>query len=117
MVPFPKMKISKTSIHADMDWKSEPLRTSFENSRNGHVYFYRDKNVPPKTLTAEEVAALQLAETKQRSELHDGSGENTLAGAGSSDTGPSTYVAAAKSGRKERGLKIYLDSSPAKVTS
>lgn len=127
MVPFPKMKISKTSIHTDMDWKSEPLLTSFDTSRNGHVYFYRDKTVPPKELTGAELAAITLEETNQREAAKAAlnGGDQTTNGAGGGagdsilapgDSGSSSYMAATKNRRKEKALKIYLDSSPVKAS-
>lgn len=120
MLPFPKMKISRTCIDADMDWKTESISTSFENSRNGHVYFCRDKRVAAKETTPEEVAAIQQDETSQRDALkaaqNGSAGQN---GASNDDATGSVdaNTAAAKNRRKERALKIYLDSSPAKVST
>lgn len=128
MVPFPKMKISRASINSDMDWKAEPFRTTFENSRNGHVYFYRDKSVPAKELTPQEVADIQREETAKRDEAkatlngacadQNGSGDSATTALG--DLGSSSFTATAKNNnhrRKEKALKIYVDSSPAKVAT
>lgn len=129
MAPFPKMKISRANINSDMDWKSEPMKTSFENSRNGHVYFYRDKTVPAKPLTAQEISAIQQAESAQRETARaalngargeqNGSGDGGTSSGGHLDNGSasSTATLASKNRRKERALKIYLDCSPAKVSS
>lgn len=126
MLPFPKMKIMKTSINSDMDWKSDPLRTSFDNSHNGHVYFYRDKTVVHKELTAQEIAAINLKEATERDAVKATlNGGNTNGGAsgdpgvlaiGAGDAGSSFTAAAAKNRRKERALKIYLDASPVKAS-
>lgn len=124
MSPFPKMKISKVNINGDMDWKSEPIRTSFDASRSGHVYFYRDKTVAHKELSTDEAAAIQAEESRQREtaraalggssngEASGGAGDNLTAASTSTENGSSSYNAAAtKNRRKERALKIYLDSS------
>lgn len=126
MLPFPKMKISKTSINADMDWKSEPKKTSLEDSRSGHVYFYRDKTRPHKELTVDEVAEISREETSKRDAAKaalnggltngGGSGEGYSSTAGGGlDAGSSSSTAAATNRRKERGLKIYIDASPVKA--
>lgn len=140
MAPFPKMKISRANINADMDWKAEPLVTSYDSARSGQVYFYRDKTVSPKELTAEEIAGIQQEETKKREEAkaamnggtgaaagggggdggteHGSSRDNATASVGLAEGGSSSsYTAVNKNRRKERALKIYLDSSPAKVAS
>lgn len=116
--------------------------TSFDTARSGQVYFYRDKTVSPKELTAEEIAGIQQEETTKRDEakaaLNGGIGANGAGGGGSGDGGTehgssrdnattsaglaeggssSSYTAVNKNRRKERALKIYLDSSPAKVAS
>lgn len=113
------MKVLKTSINSDMDWKSEPVRTSFENSRNGHVYFYRDKTIAHKELTTEELATINQEETSKRdaakASVNGGDLNGTNGGAdvltiSIGDSSSSSTAAAAKSRRKERALKIYLDS-------
>lgn len=128
MLPFPKMKIMKTSINSDMDWKSDPLRTSFDNSHNGHVYFYRDKTVAQKELTPQEIAAINIKESTERDAVKaalDGGDQNVISASrdtglptnGVGEAGSSSYTAAvAKNRRKERALKIYLDASPVKAS-
>lgn len=122
------MKISKSCINSDMDWKSEPLPTSMDAARNGHVYFYRDKTVTPKELTSEEIAAIVAEEQKQReaakATLNGGDAANGGGASGSgdsiwaagTDSNSSSYFTANKNRRKEKALKIYLDSSPVKAS-
>lgn len=46
-----------------------------------------------------------------------GSVDSLMGTAGPPDTGSGSYTVANRNRRKEKALKIYLDSSPAKVTT
>ena len=126
MSQFPKNTCSRTTLHTSLRWTDEKIVTSYEIPLNGHVYYYRDKEVPLKELSAEEKQEIESEEAKKRelvknkssaatsneddSLLPPWSSNGTNGTAASSSTSSST----AKIRRKEKALKIYVDSSPVK---
>lgn len=115
MSQFPKNKLSKTSLHTGLEWKSEEVLISYEMSWNGHVYLFRDKRVPVKVLSSEETRELMEQECKSREKAGNasatGSEDDPMLPSGSGSTNGANST---KMRRKEKALKIYFDCSPVK---
>ncbi|XP_055315105.1 ubiquitin carboxyl-terminal hydrolase 47 isoform X3 [Sitodiplosis mosellana] len=94
---FPHHSVSILEIHTSLLWNSNPTTLNefpLSNSQDGIMFFYRDKTEELKQLTPQE-----------RQELKNQDARNGYGASSSYDR---------MSRRRERALKIYVDSSPKK---
>ncbi|XP_031619612.1 ubiquitin carboxyl-terminal hydrolase 47 isoform X2 [Contarinia nasturtii] len=94
---FPNHNVSILEIHTSMLWNSNPTTLNefpLSNSQDGIMFFYRDKTEELKQLSPTE-----------RQELKNQDARNGYGASNSYDR---------MSRRRERALKIYVDSSPKK---